>query len=786
MTKLLARFSVKAKLFTIALASSFFALLVTILILVAINVTEVKRKAQSDFTATANLIANRSVAAVMFDDPKTAQENLNSLTELPELQNACVFNKYGLLYASLNRHATLCPKHVEDSANRINRLALYVYQPMLVDDERVGTVLIIADLSVTLLRQLQFIGLILVVLFIALFAAFLLSVPLFNQVAKPIALLASTAEKISRSHDYSLRVKKHSNDEIGILVDSFNSMLDTVEQKNDKLLSLKNNYQALYDNNPTMLFDLDANGEIQSVNQFGAKQIGLSPTEIQGLSIFEFIHPEDVKDSTAFFNICREYPDHVHKQEKRFICKNGSVIWVRETCRFIEIEHNIQRMLLVCEDITETRRLADKIAYQASHDELTGLPNRRQFDINIQNLVSQAHADGSEHVMCYLDLDQFKVVNDTCGHLAGDELLRQLGEVLKQNVRKTDILARLGGDEFGILMSHCQVEQAVIAADKFRSVIRDFQFAWENRSFSIGVSIGITAINQISGNAVDILKKADAACYAAKEKGRNRVHVFNPDDEELAVRQGEMQWVEKIRLGIEENRFKLFGQLIVPVDDKGCGLHFETLIRYMDENGSIIPPGAFLPAAERYGIAPALDRWVIENLFRHISITEGFSERLELCSVNLSGLSLSDETMLAFIAGQFEKWQVPTGKICFEITETAAISNLSYARHFIESLRDKGCRFSLDDFGSGLSSFAYLKNLPVDFLKIDGLFVKDILEDRIDWTMVKAINEVGQVMNKKTIAEFVENQDILNLLKSLGVNFAQGYGIAKPIPLQDL
>jgi diguanylate cyclase (GGDEF)-like protein len=388
--------------------------------------------------------------------------------------------------------------------------------------------------------------------------------------------------------------------------------------------------------------------------------------------------------------------------------------------------------------------------------------------------------------MCYLDLDQFKVVNDTCGHLAGDALLRQLGDLLKQQVRKTDVLARLGGDEFGILMSHCHIKQALITCEKLRDSICNFLFVWDDRSFRISVSIGIAPINENCGNAVDILKESDAACYAAKEKGRNRIHVFSSTDEALAERQGEMQWVEKIRLGIEENRFLLYGQLIVPTAHNNEGLHFETLLRYKDHLGNIIPPGAFLPAAERYNMAPALDRWVIANLFEYLSTTPGFLNRLELCSINLSGLSLSDESMLDFIDEQFLKWRIPTYKICFEVTETAAIGNLSYAKHFIDSLGKKGCLFSLDDFGSGLSSFGYLKNLPVDFLKIDGLFVKDILEDKIDWTMVKAINEVGHVMNKKTIAEFVENQNIFELLKALGVNYAQGYGIAKPLPLREL
>lgn len=785
MNKLFSRLSIQSKLFSITIFSSLLSMLLALLILMTINISDIKHKALEELKAVADLIANRSIAAVMFDDEKLAKENLSSLSSLPNLLSACVFTGKGHIFTTGDKGGAACPSNDKNLHTHHERLRVYVFQPMLQDGEVVGSVYLSSDLSPAFWRELKFIGVVVIVLLVAFMITFLLTAPLLNRVAKPIAQLAKTAQTISHEHDYSLRAVKHSADELGILVDAFNGMLNTVEVQNKALIAAKNNYQALYDNNPIMVFNLNLQGSIVSVNRFGAKQLGISVDQLQGCSIFTFIHPEDLTTTEQFFDLCQKHPDQVYKQESRIICHDNKTIWVRETVRLVSDETS-QHFLLVCEDITETRRLTEKIAYQASHDELTGLVNRRQFDIYIQNLVVQAQIDNSTHVLCYLDLDQFKVVNDTGGHLAGDELLRQLGEILRHNVRKIDVLARLGGDEFGILMTHCKLEQALLAGEKLRNVIRDFQFAWENRSFSVGVSIGLAAINRNSGNAVDILKEADAACYAAKDRGRNRVHVFSPDDEELALRQGEMQWVEKIRVGIEQHRFQLYGQVIRPIVDCQEGLHFETLIRYQDEQGKIIPPGAFLPAAERYNIAPALDRWVIAQLFEHLHTSQGFIDRLEICSVNLSGLSLSDETMLEYIDQQFNHWQIPTHKICFEITETAAISNLSYAKHFIDALRKKGCLFSLDDFGSGLSSFGYLKNLPVDFIKIDGLFVKDILEDRVDFTMVKAINEVGHVMGKKTIAEFVENQGILNLLQTLGVNYAQGYGIAKPTPLREL
>jgi diguanylate cyclase (GGDEF)-like protein len=456
------------------------------------------------------------------------------------------------------------------------------------------------------------------------------------------------------------------------------------------------------------------------------------------------------------------------------------------TAKSLDHEHHVDNLLLVCEDITDAGDLSEKIAYQASHDALTGLANRSEFDRYVKEAIELVAVENSEHVLCYLDLDQFKVINDTCGHLAGDELLRQLGELLKTHIRTQDFIARLGGDEFGVLIYYCSLADAYSLCENLRDVIKDFRFGWEGKSFSIGVSIGLAVINKASPSAVNLFKEADSACYAAKEKGRNRIHVYSPDDEELALRQGEMQWVEKIQRGIENNSFCLYGQPIVSIAKHDEGLHFETLIRYREESGHIIAPYAFLPAAERYGLAPLLDKWVIGSLFEFIATTPQFLENLSLCSVNLSGLSFCDETMLAFISEQFETWKIPTHKICFEITETAAIGNLSYAVKFINALKERGCLFSLDDFGSGLSSFGYLKNLPVDFLKIDGLFVKDMLDDKVDLAMVKSINEVGHVMGKKTIAEFVENEAIFNLLNVLGVDYAQGYGIGKPVLLNEL
>lgn len=448
---------------------------------------------------------------------------------------------------------------------------------------------------------------------------------------------------------------------------------------------------------------------------------------------------------------------------------------------------NLTGIVLVFQDVSEARRMAQQIAHQATHDALTGLINRREFEDRLKRVVNTARIEKSEHALCYLDLDQFKVINDTCGHIAGDELLRQLGSLLQTKVRARDTLARLGGDEFGVLMEHCHLEQAQRVAETLRKLITDFRFFWEDRSFSIGVSIGLVAIHEASEGITGTLRAADNACYTAKEKGRNRIQVYREDDVELAKLHGEMQWVVRIPQALEEDRFQLSFQSIIALDGtKDTKGHYELLIRLKGEDGHIVRPGAFLPAAERYNLVEKIDRWVIARALNWLTLHPQHLEELFLCAINLSGQSLGNSEFLEFIEQCFQETGVPPEKICFEITETAAITNLSAATQFIKTLESGGCRFALDDFGSGLSSFAYLKNLPVQFLKIDGAFVKAIVDDNINHAMVRSINEIGQVMGKQTIAEFVENEAILERLRGMGINYAQGYGIDRPRPIEQM
>ncbi len=446
----------------------------------------------------------------------------------------------------------------------------------------------------------------------------------------------------------------------------------------------------------------------------------------------------------------------------------------------------VMGVVVVFRDISHTRKLAAQINWQAGHDPLTGLVNRNVFEKHLDRLIESARKQEQQHSLLYLDLDQFKVVNDTCGHVAGDELLRQVATLLSAHVRDTDTLARLGGDEFGVLLAGCPTEIALNVANEIRDAINAFRFNWGERSFSIGVSIGVVMIGAESESMELVLSAADTACYASKDGGRDQVHLFQKDAGEAAQRQGEMQWASRIREALDRDRFVLAAQNIVPVRHGDSGLHAEILIRMLDNDGGLILPGVFIPAAERFNLMSAIDRWVVEKVatiieeYRAILIEKGAQ-----FSVNLSGGTVSDGDSLEFISSELERLDVPPGMICFEITETAAISNLASANHFIHTLKQCGCRFSLDDFGSGLSSFAYLKNLPVDYLKIDGAFVKDMANDPIDYAMVESINQIGHVMGLETIAEFVESEAILDRLSKLGVDYAQGFGIALPCLLLD-
>jgi len=543
-------------------------------------------------------------------------------------------------------------------------------------------------------------------------------------------------------------------------------------------------YQALYENAPDINAVLDAAGTILSINRIGAETLGYSVDELLGQSAEKVTHPEDAALVSTYIEKQFARPGRDSGIEYRNIRKDGSVFWVHLRAS-LDPQAQYPCVLAVCRDITDRRRLADQLSYQASHDALTDLINRREFEHRLGRLLIQAEKHPGDHVLCYLDLDQFKIINDSCGHVAGDELLRQIASLLTGQIRSRDTLARLGGDEFAVLMEHCPLGRAGVLADHMRVAIEGFRFQWHERRFSLGVSIGLVPL-QGGSSIQDALSLADSACYAAKEKGRNRIHIYHPDDDPVATsRTGDSHWASSITSALENDRFVLYAQPIHACCTEGSGKRYEILLR-LQEGDDIIRPGTFMPAAERYNLSPQVDRWVLDHVIQWFEDHPELLRQIELCSMNLSALSLCDEPFREHVLSRLETSGLPRHKLCFEVTETAAIANLCQATDFIHSLREVGCRFALDDFGSGLSSFAYLRNLPVDMVKIDGAFVRNIANNNTDRMMVKSICDIVSMMDKQTTAEYVETAESLEVLQDIGVDYVQGFHLGTPEPLEQL
>jgi diguanylate cyclase (GGDEF)-like protein/PAS domain S-box-containing protein len=533
----------------------------------------------------------------------------------------------------------------------------------------------------------------------------------------------------------------------------------------------------------------DAAGVIDYLNPVAERLTGWTAAEACGLPVIRVFSLVDESTGKPLPNAVETCLD-----EGRVIEHNGYSMLVRRDGREFAIRDSVAPIqdrqgrttgtVLVFKDVTQLRGMEREMIYLARHDPLTGLINRREFEKRLQLCLDTAWQEKREHALFYLDLDEFKVVNDTCGHLAGDEMLKQVTALLKSLVRKSDALARLGGDEFGVLLEDASLEDARELGERLRSAVRQYRFGWQERIFEIGVSIGLVPITAESGDMARVLSAADAACYVAKESGRNRMHEYQPDDTALAERYGEMQWIYRIHKAFAEHRFCLYRQSIHPLHGDGSEPPLcEIFIRMMDEDGHIATPGSFIPAAERYHLIASIDRWVVHAAFVALAcgtLSHGDTTRF---AINLSGQSVGDDDFLDYVLAEIEATGIAPERIFFEITETAAVGNLGKAMQFIRVLRELGFHFVLDDFGSGLSSFAYLKNLQVDFLKIDGTFVKDMTADSVQRALVESIHQIGQVMGIRTIAESVEDGPTLEALRGIGVDYAQGYGLSMPEPL---
>lgn len=555
------------------------------------------------------------------------------------------------------------------------------------------------------------------------------------------------------------------------------------QRQHDTILNLRQFYD-LFRNSAEGLYTSSTDGKLITTNPamcalFGYESEEQMLTEVEDTSEF-YAHQ---RDRELLLGQIYEQGVVLGKEIKGKR-RDGSEFWFSVSAQIRE-ENDEKFLFGSIFDITEKKQSSISLEYLATHDSLTGVYNRREFELRLKKSLDKAKLDQSELTLLYMDLDQFKVVNDTCGHKAGDVLIKQLSQQLNDVVMAKGMLARLGGDEFGVLLEGDNAQMAYLLANKLLNVVQEFRFIWDNRIFTLGVSIGLAPWSEQAQSPEQLLSMADAACYMAKEQGRNQVHTYSPEDKDMQRYESELTWVTHINEALEENNFELYYQHYHPLTKVAEGFHYELLLRMLDKDGKIIPPASFFPAAERYNLTAKIDKWVVENYFKWLSDKPEHKASLTQCNINLSGHSLADKELKLFVLNAFEKYAIPYSKICFEITESMAIVKMEETLQFIKTFHQLGCSFALDDFGSGFSSYSYLKNLPVNYVKIDGSFVKDLLVDNIDMAMVCSIKDVAKAMGMETVAEFVESKEIMVELGKIGVDYAQGYGVARPSSLKD-
>ncbi|MGR2737465.1 EAL domain-containing protein [Billgrantia sp. Q4P2] len=595
-----------------------------------------------------------------------------------------------------------------------------------------------------------------------------------------LAHLSKHVNRIGESADTAVRIPTlRGNDELAGLSHGINGMLERLDESQLALHYEKERAQITLAGIADAVITSDAAGDIIYLNAAAERLTGISAEEASGQSLQSLFRLLSVENKTVPVNSIWLTEPATKLEEVILQRSDGEELFIRKSAAPLhDYNGDCFGFVTVLHDVTMLRALSRQLSFQARHDALTGLINRYEFDRLAQAALEDAVQGERTHCIAYIDLDQFKIVNDTCGHMAGDTMLCQLAGQLKARVRSSDTLARLGGDEFALLLMGCSLERAREVIENLLQIVREFRFVFEDKVFRVGASVGLTELSPAHTYTLsELLSTVDSACYAAKDEGGNRIHVYRPNDQDLQQRYSQLEWVSRIHEGLEKEQFVLYFQRMQGLTE-GVEPHCEVLIRMRGEDGTLYPPGYFLPVAERYHLMPQLDRWVVREAFS-IMARKG-ADFPYVCAINLSGQTLSEEGFLDYVIELIEHYGLDPRRFCFEITETSVIANLDKARQFMRMLRELGCSFSLDDFGSGLSSFAYLRNLDVDFLKIDGMFVKAIDNNPIDRVMVASISQVGHVMGLRTIAEFAENEGIIDILREIGVDYAQGYGVAKP------
>ncbi|MCH8135223.1 MAG: EAL domain-containing protein [Proteobacteria bacterium] len=625
-------------------------------------------------------------------------------------------------------------------------------------------------------QQLWFQVLAIVLILIALRAAMIYRT---RNIARQNKSLRRQVEERTRSIEKAKQKLERSNEQLSSEINE--------RQKADKAHEeVELRFRRAFDNAPIGMGLLDIDGRMFDANPVMRNMFWpASGTE----SSISFLEKMDSDNRVRFLlEFEKLLANEIDSLEERLSCtaSTGEVLQIVVHLSAVRTgENEFQYAVIQVQDITESLKLTGLLEYQASYDELTGLLNRRSFEAKLQQAWDKAKASGQHHYLMFMDLDQFKVVNDTSGHQAGDQLLRNVSEILLDIVRANDSVCRLGGDEFGIILWNCPTAVAKTIAESIRSNIEDLRFHWETEIYRIGVSIGGLPIDPTTGDTSELQQLADAACYAAKEAGRNRVHMVSGEKDSARERRGQVRWVQRLRAAMDNHRFAMYGQVIKPIDETSDELeHIEILLRLRDpETRKLVPPGAFLPAAERYGMSIEIDQWVVKTLLDTLFIHQSFQSEHRKYWINLSGTSIGDSRFAHFLVDAIKRAPLPPGTINFEITETAVIRSVFEAKCLMSELGEMGCQFALDDFGSGLSSFGYLKKLPIDILKIDGMFIRDILNDETDRIFVKSIIDIAHALNIKTVAEFIENNEQLELMRQLGTDYVQGFYIGRPFAL---
>jgi diguanylate cyclase (GGDEF)-like protein/PAS domain S-box-containing protein len=534
----------------------------------------------------------------------------------------------------------------------------------------------------------------------------------------------------------------------------------------------------------------DGEGRIEYMNPVAENLTGTPAQDAMGKTLEEIVGLVDDTDRRLLSDPVRQAlttgaPVNLSRRALLLSRANGAERSIELSAAPMRNEgKEVVGTVVLLHDVTELRGLARQMSYQATHDALTGLVNRREFERRLEEANESGHRGDGQHVLCYLDLDRFKVVNDTSGHLAGDSMLREVAKLLRDAVRDSDTVGRLGGDEFGMLLIGCPLEKARQIADDVCRAVGDYRFVWKDKIFNIGVSVGLVEISRESGSIEELFAAADSACYVAKKQGSGRVVVYSARDEALARHTGEIQWLQKLQSALKENRFQLYQQIIVPAfGDDGTGPAMEVLVRLKDEAGQDVPPSEFVRAAERYRLMGLVDRWVVQTTLAALARGAIELTNKHCVAINISGQTLGDVQFLEFVVECLDATGVQPAQVCFEITENAVVANLDHARRFVGVLHGMGCQFALDDFGSGVGSFSNLKNLTMDFLKIDGSFMRNLARDSVNQAMVTAMIKLARTLNFKVIAEQVEDPSALDTARRMGVDFIQGYAVGRPQPL---